>query len=54
VTRHALVRTAKRWVAALGRWSVFGDGGRWIGVTAVLVLTTSGAVDRVLLLRPPH
>ncbi|MCS7478442.1 aromatic acid exporter family protein [Umezawaea endophytica] len=33
----------------LGRWSVFGEGGRWIGVTAVLVLTTSGATDGVLL-----
>ncbi|HWO63887.1 MAG TPA: aromatic acid exporter family protein [Umezawaea sp.] len=34
----------------LGRWSVYGASGRWLGVTAVLVLTTTGAMDGVLLL----
>ncbi|HEX6340553.1 FUSC family protein [Umezawaea sp.] len=34
----------------LGRWSVYGSGGRWLGVTAVLVLTTGGALEGVLLL----
>lgn len=33
----------------IGRWSPFGDSGRWIGVTVVLVLTVSGATHEVLL-----
>lgn len=33
----------------IGKWSVFGESGRWVGVTAVLVLTTSGAAQEVLL-----
>jgi aromatic acid exporter family member 1 len=35
--------------ALLGRWSVFGASGAWIAVTTVLVLTTSGATQGVLL-----
>jgi aromatic acid exporter family member 1 len=35
--------------AVLGRWSVFGDSGKWIGVTTVLVLTVSGAAQDFLL-----
>jgi len=33
----------------IGRWTPFGDSGRWVGVTAVLVLTVSGATQEVLL-----
>jgi len=35
--------------ALLGKWSVFGDSGKWIGVTTVLVLTISGATQEFLL-----
>jgi hypothetical protein len=34
----------------IGRLRVFGDGGQWIGVTAVLVLTATGTSQEVLLL----
>ncbi|PPK66095.1 aromatic acid exporter family protein [Actinokineospora auranticolor] len=34
----------------VGRWSVFGESGKWIGVTVVLVLTVTGASQEVMLL----